>query len=309
MHVFAQPGSMWRFLKDSSYGLTAKLVCACAVVFPRKIALSFGAFLGSVAYRFAAEQRAIAEKHINLSLELEDGISTEHVIRRCFQNLGKNFIEFIRFPHTSSEKNREIVTFEGKAHIDVALAQGNGAIILTGHFGNWELLAASVVEQVAPATPIARRLRSRRLDALVRGWREVAGYSTIDRDNAARDILRCLKRNELIGVLADVDTSVEGVFVDFFGRPAYTPYSPIAIALKTGAPVLPTFIIRQPDDSHRVIVEPPLKLKTTGDREQDFRINTQMFTEIIESYVRRYPEQWIWMHERWKRQPGDVIDF
>ncbi|MDE0040852.1 MAG: lysophospholipid acyltransferase family protein, partial [Candidatus Poribacteria bacterium] len=227
---------------------------------------------------------------------------------RCFQNLGKNFIEFIRFPHTSSEKNREIVTFEGKAHIDGALAQGNGAIILTGHFGNWELLAANLVEQVAPLTPVARRLRSRRLDALVRSWRVAAGYSTIDRDNAARDILRCLKRNELIGVLVDVDTSVEGVFVDFFGRPAFTPYSPVAIALKTGAPVLPTFIIRQPDDSHRVIVEPPLKLKKTGNRDQDFLSNTQMFTGIIESYVRRYPEQWIWMHERWKKQPGDVID-
>lgn len=299
---------MRRFLKDSSYRFTAKLVGACAVVFPHKIALSFGAFLGSVAYRFASKQRALAEKHINLSLKLKDGASTKRIVRRSFQNLGKNLIEFIRFPHTSSKKNREIVTFEGKAHIDVALAQGKGAIILTGHFGNWELLAASLVEQVAPLTPIARRLRSQRLDGLVRGWREAAGYSTIDRDSAARDILRCLKRNELIAVLADVDTSVNGVFVDFFGRSAHTPYSPVAIALKTGAAVLPTFIIRQPDDTHRVIVEPPLDLKSTGNRDQDFLINTQMFTKIIESYVRRYPEQWIWMHERWKRQPGDFID-
>ena len=299
---------MWRFLKDSCYGFTAKLVCACAVVLPRKIAISFGAFLGSVAYQFASEQRAIATEHIHLSLELKDVASAEQVVRHCYKNLGKNFIEFIRFPHTSSEKIREIVTIEGKAHIDGALAQGNGAIILTGHFGNWELLAANLVDQVAPLTPIARRLRSGRLDTQVRRWREAAGYSTIDRDNAARDILRCLKRNELIGVLADVDTSVEGVFVDFFGRPAHTPYSPVAIALKTGAPILPTFIIRQPDDSHRVIVEPPMKLKTTGDRDQDFLINTQKFTEIIESYVRSYPEQWIWMHERWKRQPEDVTN-
>ncbi len=308
MRSLAQARRMWRFLKDSSYGLMARLVCASAVALPRKIALSFGAFLGLVAYRLAANQRTLAEKHINLSLELSDGRSVKRLVRRCFQNLGKNLTEFIRFPHTSSEKNREIVTFEGKLHIDRALAQGKGAIILTGHFGNWELLAASVAEQVGPVTPIARRLRSRRLDTLVRGWREAAGYSTIDRDNTPRDILRCLKRNEMIGVLADVDTSVDGVFVDFFGRSAYTPYSPVAMALKTGAAILPTFIIRQPDDSHRVIVEPPLDLKRTGDRQQDFLINTQMFTEIIESYVRRYPEQWIWMHERWKKQPGDVID-
>lgn len=264
--------------------------------------------MGSVAYRFASEQREIAKKHVSLSLELNDETSAKRLVRRCFQNLGKNLTEFIRLPRTSREKKRKIVTFEGKVHIDNALAQGKGAIILTGHFGNWELLAASLVEQVAPVTPIARRLRSQRLDALVRGWREAAGYSTIDRDNAPRDILRCLKRNELIGILADVDTSVDGVFVDFFGHSAYTPYSPVSIALKTGAAILPTFIVRQPDDSHRVIVEPPLDLKRTGDRDQDFLINTQMFTEIIESYVRRYPEQWIWMHERWKRQPGDVID-
>jgi KDO2-lipid IV(A) lauroyltransferase len=93
-----------------------------------------------------------------------------------------------------------------------------------------------------------------------------------------------------------------------FSGVRHTPYSPIAIALKTGAAVLPTFIIRQLDDSHRVIVEPPLDLKSTGNRAQDFLINTRMFTEIIESYVSRYPEQWIWMHERWKRQPGDVIN-
>jgi len=218
--------------------------------------------------------------------------------------MGKNLIEFMSFPHMSNAQTQEIVVFEGKAHIDRALAQGRGAIILTGHFGNWELLAASLVAQVAPLSPIARRVRSKRLDLLVRACRQKAGYLSIDRDSATRDALRCLRRNELLGLLADVDTNVDGVFVDFFGRPAHTPYSPVAIALKTGATILPTFIVRQPDDSHCVIVEPPLVLKKTGNREQDFLVNTQNFTEIIESYVRRYPEQWIWMHERWKTQPG-----
>jgi len=286
----------------------AKLVCACVARLPRKVALSFGAFLGTIACWFASHQRELARRHITLSLELKDAFATKKLVRRCFQNMGKNVIEFIRFPHMSDEQTREIVIFEGKAHIDSALAQGRGAIILTGHFGNWELLAASLVAQVAPLSPIARRLRSRRLDALVRAYREKAGYLSIDRDKATRDALRCLRRNELLGLLADVDTSVDGVFVDFFGRPAYTPYSPVAIALKTGAAILPTFIVRQPDDSHRVIVEPPLVLQKTGNREQDFLVNTQNFTEIIESYVRRYPEQWIWMHERWKTQPGDILD-
>ena len=184
-----------------------------------------------------------------------------------------------------------------------ALALGKGAIILTGHFGNWELLAASISTTIAPLTPFVRELRSPRLNALVSSYREKAGYATIDRDTGMRHALRCLKRNELLGIVADVDTVVSGVFVDFFGRHAYTPYSPVAIALKTGAAILPTFIIRQPDGSHRAIIEPPLALKQTHAKEKDLVINTQKFTKIIESYIRRYPTQWIWMHRRWKTQP------
>lgn len=212
-------------------------------------------------------------------------------------------MEFIQLPYMSPRKIRQVVTFEGKANIDQALDRGNGAIILTGHFGNWELLAASIVANGYQLTTIARQLRSKRLDTLVSAYREKSGYSSIDRNNAVRSALRCLKQNELLGIVADVDTRTDGVFVDFLGRPAYTPYSPVAIALKTGAAILPTFIVRQPDDSHHAIVEPALALKRSGDRERDYIFNTQQFTNVIESYVRRYPEQWIWMHERWRTQP------
>ena len=209
-------------------------------------------------------------------------------------------MEFIQLPYMSSQKIRQIVAFEGKAHIDQALDRGNGAIILTGHFGNWELLAASIVAHGYPLSTITRQLRSKHLDTLVCAYREKLGYLSIDRDNAVRPALRCLKRNELLGIVADVDTPTDGVFVDFLGRPAYTPYSPVAIALKTGAAILPTFIVRQPDDSHRAIVEQPLALQRSGNRERDYVFNTQKFTNAIEFYVRRYPEQWIWMHERWR---------
>ncbi len=217
-------------------------------------------------------------------------------------------MEFIQLPYMSSQKIRQIVAFEGKAHIDQALDRGNGAIILTGHFGNWELLAASIVAHGYPLSTITRQLRSKYLDTLVCAYREKLGYLSIDRDNAVRPALRCLKRNELLGIVADVDTPTDGVFVDFLGRPAYTPYSPVAIALKTGAAILPTFIVRQPDDSHRAIVEQPLALQRSGNRERDYVFNTQKFTNAIEFYVRRYPEQWIWMHERWRTHPQTTSD-
>ena len=301
---------MWRFLKDCCYALAATLATQSIARLPRKVALSIGASFGTAVFNLAPRHKALVCKQLAVSLDLEDVREIEQLARRCFQNLGKNLIEFMQLPRMSrigsgnsvSQISR-IVTFEGGEYIARALAEGNGAIILTGHFGNWELLAASIVAEGYTLRPLARRLRSKRLNALLNAYRERAGYTGIDRDGGIRGALRCLKQNELLGILADVDTKIDGVFVDFFGRPAYTPYSPVAIALKTRAPILPTFIIRQPDDSHRVIVEPPLALEQSGDKQHDFVVNTQKFTKVIESYVRLYPEQWVWMHERWKTQP------
>lgn len=289
-------------MKDWCYLFTAKLTGHCVSLLPRKISLKIGSLLGSIVFKFSSHQRKIAYENIRLSLNLDDEKLVKLYIKQCFQNLGKTAVEFMRFPKKSQKLIQEFVEFEGIQHIENALSLGNGAIILTGHFGNWELLAASISTKIAPLTPIVRELRSPRLNNLVTKYRKIAGYSTIDRNTGVRDALRCLRSNNLLGIVADVDTSVNGVFVDFFGRLAYTPYSPIAFALKTGAAILPSFIIRQPDGSHQAIIESPMVLTMTDEKEQDIIENTQKFTKIIETYIRRYPEQWIWMHERWKTQ-------
>ena len=294
---------MWRTLKDYRYAFAAKCIGRCIARLPRKMALSIGVHLATIVFWFSRHERDRAYKHLKQSLQLDDPIVVGQLVQHCFHNMGKNLMEFMQFPCMSPEKIHQFVTFEGREHIDRALAQGKGAIILTAHFGNWELLGASILANSYTIRGITRQLRSKRLDAIVSDYREKVGWQGIDRDRSVRDALRCLKRNELIAILADVDTRTQGVFVDFFGRPAYTPYSPVAIALKTGAAILPTFIIRQPDDSHRAVVEAPLPLQWSGDRGQDLLVNTQRFTKVIESYIRRYPEQWIWMHERWKTQP------
>jgi KDO2-lipid IV(A) lauroyltransferase len=262
-----------------------------------------GGWLGALVFWLAPQQRELACEHLRCSLTLSDERQVKVMAKQCFENLGKTVVEFMQFPRLDRRQIQRYVTFEGTEHVQQALAHGKGAIILTGHFGNWELLAASISATVAPLTPIVRELRSPRLNTLVSSYREKAGYVTINRDTGVRHALRCLKRNELLGIVADVDTAVNGVFVDFFGRHAYTPYSPVAIALKTGASILPTFIIRQPDGSHHAIIEPPLALKRTHAKEKDLVVNTQTFTKIIESYIRRYPTQWIWMHRRWNTQP------
>ena len=290
-------------MKDWCYAFAAKSIGTCVSRLPRPVTLALGGWLGALVFRLASQQRELACEHLRRSLTLQDERQVKAIAKQCFENLGKTVVEFMQFPHLDRKQIQQYVTFEGIEHVEQALALGKGAIILTGHFGNWELLAASISTTVAPLTPFVRELRSPRLNTLVSSYREKAGYATIDRDTGMRHALRCLKRNELLGIVADVDTTVSGVFVDFFGRHAYTPYSPVAIALKTGAAILPTFIIRQPDGSHRAVVEPPLALKRTSMKEKDLVINTQKFTKIIESYIRQYPTQWIWMHRRWKTQP------
>ena len=290
-------------MKDWVYGFAAKSIGFCVSRLPRSVTLVIGGWLGALVYYLAPQQRELACEHLRDCLTFPDERRVKTVAKRCFENLGKTVVEFMQLPRLNKQQIQQYVTFEGVEHVQQALARGKGAIILTGHFGNWELLAASISATVAPLTPIVRELRSARLNAFVSSYREKGGYTTIDRDTGVRHALRCLKRNELLGIVADVDTAVSGVFVDFFGRRAYTPYSPVAIALKTGAAILPTFIVRQPDGSHHAIIEPPLALKRTSMKEKDLVVNTQKFTKIIESYIRRYPTQWIWMHRRWKTQP------
>lgn len=290
-------------MKDWCYEFAAKSIGFCVSRLPRSVILAMGGWLGVLVFWLAPQQRELACEHLRCSLTLADERQIKAIAKRCFENLGKTVVEFMQFPRLDKKQIQQYVTFEGTEHVEQALAHGKGAIILTGHFGNWELLAASISTTIAPLTPFVRELRSPRLNALVSSYREKAGYATIDRDTGMRHALRCLKRNELLGIVADVDTTVSGVFVDFFGKHAYTPYSPVAIALKTGAAILPTFMIRQSDGSHRAIIEPPLTLKRTHAKEKDLVINTQKFTKIIESYIRRYPTQWIWMHRRWKTQP------
>ena len=290
-------------MKDWCYGFTAKLIGFCVSYLPRSVSLVLGGWLGILGFWFASQQKRLACEHIRLCLDIADESRVKTIAKKCFENLGKTVVEFMRFPRMNPEQIQKFVSFEGIQHVEDALAKGKGAIILTGHFGNWELLAASISATVAPLSPIVRKLRSPRLNVLVSRYREKAGYTTIDRDTGVRQALRCLKRNELLGIVADVDTTVNGVFVDFFGKPAYTPYSPVAFALKTGAAILPAFIVRQPDGTHRAIIEPSLALERCDVKEKELVINTQKFTKIIESYIRKYPEQWIWMHKRWKTRP------
>ncbi len=218
----------------------------------------------------------------------------------CFRNLGKGLMEFLQFPKLKSDNFGNFISIEGRQNIDEVLRKGKGGIILTAHFGNWELVGASFSLMGYCSNAIVRPAKLQKLDEFVNHYRQKTGLKCIGRGTSIKSAIQCLRRNELLGILADVDTKVDGVFVDFFGHPAYTPKGPVSIALKTGAGLLPTFMVRQKDNSHKLIIEKELKLVITGNTEEDIRLNTQAFTKVIESYIRKYPEQWIWFHDRWK---------
>ena len=264
-----------------------------------------GSGLGGLLYIALKKRRRIALE--NLQIAFSDEMSTderEQICRRSFQQIGKTAIEFLRFPKLTFDNIWDEVTVEGKKHLIQALDQGKGAIVFLPHFGNWELLAlvygALIPDQ---AKAIAFPLKNRYLNVLVSQYRERLGLKLIPRRRAVRETLRALKEGYAIGFFADQNAGREGVFVDFFGKPASAVRGPATLALKTGAPLLLSMDIRQPDDRHHVIITPAIDLEISGDLEQDVQTNTARILKILETYIRQYPDQWLWTHNRWKTQP------
>jgi len=291
-----------RVLKDSLYSFIAWFLNGFVSLLPRNSSMIVGKIVGGLIAILSREGRKRAINNIECSLQV-DRCEAQKIAKRCYQNVGKNLVEFLQFSGRLEKWVQNDISIEGKVHIDCALREGKGVIGVSGHLGNWELLPVSLATNGYEGRAITRELRSKWLNQFVHQHRKKAGYISLNRDRSIREALSCLNRNELLGILADIDTKTKGVFVQFFNLSAYTPYGPVAIALKTGSPILPMFIIRQTNDKHRLVVEPPLNLQQTGDYQSDLVVNTQHFTKIIESYIRRYPEQWIWMHDRWKTQP------
>ena len=272
---------------------------------PKRPALMLGSGIGHLLYFALKKRRRIALE--NLQIAFGDERSTDELTQICrssFQQIGKTAIEFLRFPKLTFENIWKEVTVEGKEHLIGALNQGKGAIVFLPHLGNWELLAL-VYGALIPdrAKAIAFPLKNRYLNALVSQYRERLSLKLITRRRAVRETLRALKDGYAVGFFADQNAGREGVFVDFFGKPASAVRGPATLALKTGAPLLLSMDLRQPNDRHHVIITPAIDLEISGDLEQDVQTNTARILKILETYIRQYPDQWLWTHNRWKTQP------
>jgi KDO2-lipid IV(A) lauroyltransferase len=226
--------------------------------------------------------------------------------RQAYLHMGRNLVEFMRLRALSPDEVDALVRLEGEEHLRRALAAGQGVIILTAHFGNWELLGARLAQVCGRGKfhVVAQPQRDERLTRLLDSVRQPHGVTVISRGAAAREVLRALRRGEAVGILLDVDMKESGILVDFLGRPASTAAGPAVFALRTGAAVVPVFALRQPDGSHIGRILKPVEIIKRGDAESDIEENTARFSEIIGDWVRAYPEQWIWLPDRWRSAAG-----
>ena len=226
------------------------------------------------------------------------------IARSSYQHLGRSLAELARIMVASPEQVMQMVSTEGWDHFIEAQKKGRGVLLLTAHLGNWELMAHTLPLRGVPIGVVARPVDNPLLEAYLRQFRARWGNRVIDKGGALRQVLKAIRNGEPVGFLLDQNVAPEqGVFVHFFGRPACTHKTLALLALRTGAVVLPVFISRQEDGRHHMVFDPPPPLEETGDLERDIVVNTQRFTAVIESHVRRHPDQWLWVHRRWKTQP------
>jgi len=295
-------------VKNEIIYLAFRLVLGLLGLLPVGAALALGRGAGNLAYYVLWPERRKALRHLEMAFGSEKSeAERRRIARKSFQHLAVNFVELAGF-HKMRDRLDTYVELEDRSGIDRCLARGKGLIWVTGHLGNWEILAAYFARhQHYKVNAISRRAYDRRMQEVLVGIRAENGVRTIERGDArsTRDIIRAFRQNEVLAMLIDQDTKVQGVFVDFFGRPAHTPVAAASLAYRMEAPVLVGFIERLPDGRHRITYSGPVDLPRTGDPEADQRLATAEFTRRIEAQIRRVPEQWVWMHRRWRRRPPD----
>ena len=282
--------------------------------FPRAVARFLAASVTSLLFRWQPKLQKTAEFNLRLAFPDWTEARRKDVTRKMVRNLGWMAAEFARFPRLTKKNIEKVVILEGHENFLEGQRRGNGVLYLTGHIGAWELSSFAHALYGYPLHYIARPLDNQRLDALVNQYRCSSGNQPIFKNESARVMLRILKDSGTIGILADQNTMPEeGVFVDFFGESACATTGIARVALHTGAAVVPGYAYwDETIQKYRLRFEPPVELVRTGDTERDVFENTQRFAKVIEGIIRKHPDQWVWVHRRWKTRPKgepELYDF
>jgi KDO2-lipid IV(A) lauroyltransferase len=270
---------------------------------PERLAHALFRFLADLASITAGAHRRRALENLRIAFPGMRDSEARLIVKRMLRHLARNAVEFIRFPLYSKQRILSMVTIEHSEIVARLSRQGKGAIAMSAHLGNWELVAAAVAAMGYKISVVARRIYYDKFEHLLQGTRRAAGVRVVHRDEP-KEILRALRDGHFLGILPDMDIAkLDSVYVEFFGRLALTPTGPVALALRTGVPLFAAFIVRNADGRHTVHVEEPIELIRTGDMQKDLLLNTIRATKRIEAAIRQYPDQWMWIHRRWQHQP------
>jgi len=288
------------------YALYCALRTAAAVLrlVPYRACVAAGGLLGRLGFAFARRERTRALAHLDIAFgDLKTAAEKKSIAKACFVNLGRSAFEIVKLSRMPDKFVAGLVEIEEPEKFEelrALRASGASIIMLTGHIGNWELLAAYFSLQGLNVKVIGRRIYFPKYNVFIVGLRARNSIETIYQDESPRRLLRALKDGCTLGILADQDVrKIDGVFVDFFGREAYTPAAPVSFALARGLPLRPVFLVRA-GRKHRLVLPPPLVLEEEEEKEKTVLQNTQKWSKIFEDFIRAHPTQWVWMHRRWR---------
>ena len=259
-------------------------------------------------YHLSVKSRSITLDNLTRAFPEKSLSEVIRIAKSVYSNLGTFTAEFFEISSLTRENMSGWVTFEGLENYKDALSKKKGILFYTGHFGNWELMAACLGLQGIVVNIIYRTLDNPILEDFAAWFRTVTGHKIIPTGGAFKKIVKLLRKNEAVGILIDQNvTRREGIFVDFFNRPASTAIGLAALAMQTGAAVIPIFIVRLADGTYKIIMHKEVKVTITDDHEADLFENTQRFTNVIEGIVREHPDQYFWLHQRWRTRKAQIL--
>ncbi len=272
---------------------------------PRVLSHGIGIGIGLAAYILVPKLRRVGMRNLAIAFPERTAAERGRILRGVYKGLGRQLAEFCRFPSYTRENVHTIAVYDGFENFEAARARQRGVLLLTGHFGGWEVGSFAHSVYGNPIKIVVRDLDNRPLNELVKRYRTLHGNQTLDKQEFARGILAAVRAAETVGILMDTNmTPPQGVFVDYFGKLACTASGVARVALKTGAAVVPAFTFwDSATGRYRIRFDPEIVLTRTGNDEADAVSNTAVFTKVFEHYARHYPDQWLWMHRRWKTRP------
>jgi KDO2-lipid IV(A) lauroyltransferase len=281
--------------------LVFRFMSFIVLALPARIGLMLGRAFGSTSFYILKKERKKALENLDIAFgDSKSKAEKRSIAKKAFENLGKSVTEILSMPKFTGQGFKRYVYSRNIDMLKGFLRDGKAVIILSAHFGNWELLAHYLAINGLPMNVIARRVRMEVLEDFLIRIRKRNCVNILYRDASAKEIVDLLRDKKFVGIMPDQDMdSVSGVFVDFFGKSAWTPSGAAVLNLLTGAYIVPCFIVRKAF-GHEVMIENPIETVKTGDKRKDILENTQRYTRTIEDCIRKYPEQWVWFHDRWK---------